>query len=305
MPLPHRQPDSRLTWYATAGILLMLALLAVGLPLAATAFNRSNAVAYSCLNHLASELGFPFASPVTWLFDVSLTLAGILVLPALHAVQRRLATPAARSASACGYIAFLALTALGLYGLRQDLTRTPCIPAHFLIIHTALTLVFFLGWLIATALFTRAFLRHTRHRATKLMATLSLLCCLVGPVTLLVSAFNHRTEAALFNDLRHPAFRAQLQIPTIAPTLVQWFDTHRPHLWPTALLEWCVIWSSMLWFAASILFLWTNNRPRHPAQKSAPMRVPSPHAPRPLLKWEFKKHLSAPSRKQPARCLIT
>jgi len=259
MPFSDRQPHSRLTWFAAAGVALMIALLCIAFPLEAAAFNRSNAVPYSCLNHLTSELGFPFASPSTWLFDISLTLTGVLVLPALYAVQRRLKTHAATT---CGCTAFLTLTVLGLYGLSQDLKHSPDIPAHFLIIHTALTLVFFLGWLLSTALFTRAFLRQGSHPTPRLMATISLLCFLVGPVTLIVSAFNHRTEAAFLSDLRSPAFRAQLQVPTTAPTLVLWFDTHRPHLWPTALLEWCIIWSSMLWFAAAILFLWTTPRTR-------------------------------------------
>ena len=260
MSLPQHQRVPLLTWLATSGVAFALVLLLIGVPVAISSFNSANAVPYSCPNHLISELGFPFASRLTWVFNGDLTLLGVLVLPALIAVSEKLKTRLAHVAAAVGSIAFLALSVMGVFGLKHDLLRSPYRLLNFLSIHTALAGVFFLGWIAATALFALAFWRHGRRPIVRLVAATSFICCCIFPITIVISAFTHPTESALQKDVENPAFRASMQASSAASQLSPWLDTHRPRIWPQALLEWCMAWASMLWFAASIAFLWSNDR---------------------------------------------
>src|SRR5580698_4777783 len=107
--LPDVRPSNRIVRIATACTRLALLVFITGIPVSMAAFNRANAVPYSVLNHAISELGFPFASSRTWVFNGSVALSSLLLLPMLWVVARRLHTFIAYAAAFVGTAAFGAL----------------------------------------------------------------------------------------------------------------------------------------------------------------------------------------------------
>jgi hypothetical protein len=246
----------RLTLLATIAALISVVLWFTGISLAIISFNHSKVATYSCWNHVISELGFPYASRLTWLFDGMLALASLLLFPTLYAVgaylRARLGTVAVRF----GFVTCLALSALGIFGLKQDFSHGPYVFLPYLKIHLAIANVFFLGWLMTVTLFTVVFYRRWTDPASRLMALVGILSWLLYPIFLIVALHANPMQAALLKDLKDPAFRAVLDSPTSSPILSPWLDSHRPSIWWPAALEWGLAWSIWLWHGVALIFLW-------------------------------------------------
>jgi hypothetical protein len=253
----------RSIWLATLAAPLGVVLLIVGVFLSVISFDHNNANPYSCWNHVISELGFPYASPLTCVFNATVVVSSLLFLPMLYQLGTFLRTRLGYMAIGCGFVTFLALSALGVLGLRQDFLHSPYVFLRFFKIHMAIAGVFFLGWLATVTMLTIAFCGHWKDPLSRLMAIVGMVSFLVFPTAVVVSLSKHPMETALQKDLRDPGRLIQLNSPTSSPTLSPWLDSHRPSFWGQAFMEWCLAWSGLLWFCTASAFLWKKAKEPH------------------------------------------
>ena len=256
----------RSTLLATLAGFIGAVLWFTGVSLAVVSFNHHNATPYSFLNHAASELGFPGASSMTWGFNGAMAIGGVALLCIHYALGVQLRAPIGYAAVGYGFGASLALSGLGLFGLRQDFLQSPYVFLQFLNIHLAIAGVFFFGWLVTVTLFTTVCCLRWKDSASRRMALMGIFCSLVA-ATFLISIFCANPEAAsLQKDFDDPAFMDSIKSPTTSSMLTPWLDSHRPSVWWLAVMEWSVIWSMLLWHGMALVFLWTNKK--EPAEYS-------------------------------------
>jgi len=246
----------RLTWLATIAALISVVLWTIGILLAIISFNRSNTVPYSCWNHVISELGFPYASRLTWVFNGTVAIGGLLLLPTLYALGAQLQTRLGTVAVGFGFVACLAVGVLGMMGLKQDFSHASYIFLRFLKVHLAIADVFFLGWLVTVSLFTIIFYRRWEDPAARPMTLVGILSWSLYPLFLIVAIYANPMQAPLLKDLRDPAFRAIVEAPASSSVLTPWLDCHRPPIYWPAILEWGLAWSMWLWHGMALVFLW-------------------------------------------------
>ncbi len=247
---------------ATIAALISVVLWFIGISLAIISFNYSNAVPYSCWNHVISELGFPYASRLTWLFNGTLAISSLLLLPTLCAMGAYLRTRLGTVAVGFGFVTCLALSALGMFGLKQDFSHGTYVFLPFLKVHLIIADLFFLGWLVTVTLFTVVFYRRWNDPASRVMAMVGIISWSLYPIFLIVALHANPMGAALLKDLKDPAFKAMFHSPTSSPTLSPWLDSHRPSIWWPAALEWALAWSIWLWHGVALAFLWGKIRLR-------------------------------------------
>lgn len=250
----------RSTLLATFAALIALILWLTGISLALVSFTDNNAAPYSCWNHTISELGFPFASPLTWLFNGAEFITGLMLLPIMYALGAQLRTSLGYVATGFGCVTCLAMSSVGIFGLKQDFSHAPYVFIRFLTLHDYISGAFFLGWLITVTLFTIIFSCRWRDSVSRLMALAGSVCWLLTPAGFVVAIYANPMQAPLIKDLRDPALRAMFYSPTSSSVLSPWFDSHRPHIWWPAVLEWSVAWSVLLWCGMALIFLWMKTR---------------------------------------------
>ena len=246
----------RLTWLATIAALVSVVLWVIGISLAIVSFNHSNTVPYSCWNHVISELGFPYASRLTWVFNGTVAAGGLLLLPTLYALGAQLRTRLGTMAVGFGFVACLAVSTVGMLGLKQDFSHAPYFFLRFLKVHLAISDVFFLGWLVTVTLFTVVFYSRWEDPAARFMVVMGMISWLLYPIFLVVALSANPMGAALLKNLKDPAFRAIIEAPSSSSILSPWLDCHRTPIWWVAALEWGLAWSMWLWFGAALIFLW-------------------------------------------------
>jgi hypothetical protein len=223
-------------------------------------FNHHNAQPYSFLNHTASELGFPGASPLTWLYNAAIVVASFALLFILCALGKQLRKPVGYAAVGYSVGSCLGLAGIGVLGLRQDVLHTPYLFQPYLQIHLACADVFFLGWLVAVALFTIVFCRQWNEPLSRAQALIGIGSCLLFVAFVASAIHSSPMQVALQKDLKNPVFQAHLVAPTTASILTPWLDSHRPQFWSLALLEWAIIGSIVLWCGMSLIYLWKKTR---------------------------------------------
>ena len=250
----------RLTLLATFAALIALVLWLTGISLAVVSFNHSNAAPYYCCNHVISELGFPFASPLTWLFNGTLAIAGLMLLPISYALGAHLRTRLGYVAAGFGILTCLAISGIGMLGLKQDFLHSSYVFMSFLKIHLAVADVFFLGWFLTVTLFTINFCRRWSDSVSRLMAFAGFINWPFYPALFAVAIYANPMQTPLLKDLKDPALRAMFFIPTSSPILSPWLDSHRPHIWWPAALEWGLAWSVLLWHGIALIFLWKKTK---------------------------------------------
>jgi hypothetical membrane protein len=250
------ESHSRFTRFATLGALLGAALLAAGISFAIVSYNHNRALqTYSPVNHAISELGFPAASRLTWLFNGTVAIGGLLLLPVNFALAARLRTGLGHAAARCACLGALSLSGLGLFGLRQDFLQTPYLIGPYFRIHMIFAGVFFLAWSAAISLFTIAFCRRGRDSASRLMALAGIMFCVVFGALLLVTICLDPAQMASFKD-----FKTFLQSPpTTAPILSRYLDAHRPRIFWQMVTEWTWAGLVLFWHIAAVTFLWRRN----------------------------------------------
>ncbi len=248
----------RSTLLATVAGLIGVVMWFTAISLAAISYSDGNAMPYSCWNHTISELGFPEVSQKTWLFNGTLAINGLMILPIIYALGAHLRTRLGYVAAGFGFITGLSLGSIGILGLKQDFFLSPYSFLQFLKIHCELAVVFFCGSLVTVTLFTVIFCRHWKDPVSRLMALVGIICWLAYPTILIVGIYANPTQEAISKDLINPTFRTILDSQISSPT--QWFDSHRPHIWWAAALEWTLAWLVLLWHGMVLFFLWIKER---------------------------------------------
>ena len=202
----------RLTLLATFTAFTGVVLLLIGISFAIDSFNHNSALLpYSCRNHMISELGFPYASPLTWLFNGAVMIGGLMLLPTNYALGAHLRTRLGYAAASFGCLGGLALSGLGMFGLRQDVLHAPYLFGRFFKIHMAFAQVIFLGWTVGITLFTMLFYRRRNDPVSCLMALAGIVSGLVYLTFLEVSICPSHTQAALVKATVHPP-KAQIAL---------------------------------------------------------------------------------------------
>ena len=227
-------------WIRGAGWMAMcgLAVEVIGIAWAIHLWNQSHPEGYTFLRNFVSELGAPRDSGMARVFNGTISLSSLLALPVVYALGFSLRTNLARAAMVFGSCAGAGAIGVGIFPM--DLA--------FLMPHLAAALFFFWGWLIAVFLFTLDFWGNRAMRPAPMMilagilvwtALVPFLCVLTaGLVAFLSSGGGAIANGAMGAPVQHPmAF-------------------HRPAIWGIAVLEWCVLASTMLWnLAASVHLL--------------------------------------------------
>lgn len=245
----------RLRWLATIAAVMGAGVWFAGLFLAVHSFDQNNAIPYSPWNHFMSELGFPYASRQTWLYNGALFFGSMALLCILLALAVHLRTKMGYVAAGFGFASCVALNGIGWWGLKQDYLQSAYYFLPFLRIHSELTFAFFLGWLVTVALFTIVFCFRWRSFASRLMAIIGVACCLLYPVAIFV-AVHDPVSHAMLSDLKKPGFVAFLKAPAATSMLTPWIDSHRPHIWWLAVMEWILAFSVLFWHGGAWFFLW-------------------------------------------------
>jgi len=229
-----------------------------GISVAIVSFNHHQPFPYSVWNHTFSELGLPFASPLTWVFNGTVTITSLIVPFILCAVSAHLKTRLGNIAAGFGATACVALCCMGIFGLKQDMSRSPYLLLPFMSTHNALAGMFFLGWAVSVLLFALAFKRHWKDVASRIMTVAGVVCALLCPTFFLSAIYPSAVGRSLLQDFEEPAFRTVLTSPSSAPLLTQWWDRHRPHFWWPTTLESILICSVLVWLAMAMVFLWSK-----------------------------------------------
>jgi hypothetical membrane protein len=178
---------------------------------------------YSILNHFISELGEIGVSPLARLFNLGLILGGLLFIPFSLGLGLRLPGGLAKLGMIAGLVAAVSLSGVGIFPMNN-------LPPH---ITAAMT--YFRSGLATVALFGLAIQIQSRDsrvidkRANwfSLIAALCYLSFIIYTSSVLVTEGN---EALGTN-----------------------FRSGRPAIWPLAVLEWSIFFSTIAWFGVIAL----------------------------------------------------
>jgi len=191
-------------------------------------YNNLNIVPYSFANHFVSELGWTKASRTAWLFNWSLVVGTIAFLPMMIALGRHIRTRLGYVAVGFGLCAMLAASCVGV------------LPMGNLRPHLWAALIFFLAWFMTTVLFTLAFCPYWNPKPSRSMVASGMLCCLF---CLAFFVFPKDSLARAIQQVGSGTFQ-------------------RPHIWWLAVMEWCVVLSSVVWASTVVSVLWRNRLSR-------------------------------------------
>jgi len=208
--------------------LLGVAIMLTGVILTIFFYNHFNAEQYSFLNHFVSELGWTKRSRMAWIFNRSLTIGSLMLLPSLYALgqQLHIRPRLGHTTMSIGLCTILAGSAVGIFPMGN---MTPHLWASFL---------FFWGWFLTVLLFTWAFYRDRTDKTSRRMVVAgigaALLCVvfMVFPKDSLVAAIRN------INTFK------------------------RPDIWWIAIMEWAVFFSMCLWVSMAMIVLWCRSARR-------------------------------------------
>jgi hypothetical membrane protein len=178
---------------------------------------------YSLLNHFISELGELGVSPLAWLFNLGLIAGGLLLIPFSLGLGLSLPGWLARAGMLAGIGAGLALAGVGLF------------PMNHLQPHITAALTYFRLGLVTVLLFGLAIQLQPKgqvviDKRANLASLLAAACYASFILYASLTPMPGGTEAL------DPSFRSA-----------------RPSVWPLAVLEWLVFFSTIVWFAVIAL----------------------------------------------------
>ncbi len=202
----------------TGALLVSLCSLVTGL------FYRGlNGEPYSLLNHFISELGEVGVSPLAWLFNLGLIAGGLLFIPFSLGLGLTLSGWLSKAGMIAGLAAAFSLSGVGFFPMNN-------LPPHITAAQT-----YFRTGLATIVLFGLAILLQPKeHIALDRRVNLaSLVAAACYASFILYSSFT--------------------PMPGGADALGVSFQSGRPFIWPLAVMEWAVFFSTILWFAAVAL----------------------------------------------------
>jgi len=201
---------------ALVGAVLLIA----GIFLSAHSYNQLHAGSYSCANHFISELGWSKSSNASAYFNWGMISVNLAFMPAMIAMGCSLRTRLGYLAMFFGLATLLAGSGVGIW------------PMDHLKPHILAALAFFWAYLLTVFLFTLAFCPRWNRNPSKAMVVTGILSCL--------------SAIAFIVYPKQSVIRAMQQAG----------DFQRPPVWLLAILEWCVLFSALLWGAMAVMVLW-------------------------------------------------
>jgi hypothetical membrane protein len=178
---------------------------------------------YSLLNHFISELGEVGVSPLAWLFNLGLVAGGLLFIPFSLGLGLSLPGWLSKAGMVAGIGAGLALAGVGFF------------PMNHLQPHITAALTYFRLGLVTVVLFGLAIqLQPKGGVVIDKRANLASLLAAACYASFILYASLTPTPGG--TDALDPSFRSG-----------------RPPVWPLAVMEWLVFFSTIVWFAVIAL----------------------------------------------------
>lgn len=188
---------------------------AVGSLISALAFRGKEGQSYSPLNHYISELGEVGVSKLAWVFNLSLILSGLLLIPTCISLGLMLPGSLAKIGMAVGIVCTICLSLVGVFPMNKEET------------HGFAAVWFFRAGLVMVFLFSLAIAFQRTP-----VPVLSRWFALVGlPAMLSFSAF--LIMAPKIPEEDNPLSNE---------------DIDRPKIWPLVIVEWLIFLTIVLWF---------------------------------------------------------
>jgi hypothetical membrane protein len=185
--------------------------------LTALAYSGRGAESYSLFNHFISELGDVGISRLAWLFNAGLVAGGLLFLPFCIGLSLALPGWLAKLGGIAGVVAAVSLAGVGVF------------PMTNLQPHIIAAMTYFRSGLLTVVFFGLAIQAQPKGH----------------------SVVNKRVNwASLLAILCYSVFLLYMQLPAgPEPSGLDLSGlTARPDIWPLALLEWSIFFSTILWF---------------------------------------------------------
>ena len=202
-----------------AGLLGVLSI-ACGIVFSMHSYNASNGGAYSALNHFISELGWMKKTPQFWAFSAGMLFGGVLCAAPIWLLGRTLGSTSGRLAASFGLFSALSGSCVGL------------LPMDWVYPHTLFAFMYFVGWLLSSAFFSKALLSRCDCRMSRIFGIYCLSSALTSLVFLIIP-FTLIGTLTINGDLN--------QLLKVLETF------QRPRVWPVAVMEWLVLLTSCVW----------------------------------------------------------
>ena len=178
---------------------------------------------YSPLNHFISELGEVGVSPLAWLFNLGLIAGGLLLIPFCIGLGLNLPGWISKVGLIAGLVTALSLAGIGFF------------PMNNLPPHISVAQIYFRSGLATLTIFGLAIVLQPKEQAT-LDRRASLASLVAG--------------ACYASFILYMSFSP---LPGGTDALDPNFRSGRPFVWPLAVMEWVVFFSTILWFVAIAL----------------------------------------------------
>ena len=207
---------------STARLLGLLgsAIIILGVILPGLLYRGKSAERYSPLNHFISELGELGVSRAAPVFNYSLMLGGLLLVPFNLGLGLQLNSLLGWLGAAAGCLAVLGVAAVGLF------------PMNRLKAHTLAAMTYFRAGLFMTLFYGLAILFQPAGQVTIPYAVNLLTFLALGSYAAFLIAIRPKKPAA-------GAAENRALDPLQAPV--------RPHFWLVPALEWSILFTTMLW----------------------------------------------------------
>lgn len=200
-------------WFGIAGSVIII----VAVIITAITFHNSQGEPYSMLNRFISELGWVGTSQNAWLFNAAMIVTGIVFIPFCLGLGLRIPNAWAKAGMATGVITAIFCSLVGVF------------PMNHLQPHSFVAMWFFRCGLATVLLFGVAILvqRKGNVRVPKIASIFSLLAAIAYGAFLFMATIHStgNVSSATLSSLDAP-----------------------PPLRILALVEWCVFFTTVLWF---------------------------------------------------------
>ena len=203
-------------YLAWAGTLIIL----IGVALSAIQYRGRKQERYSLFNHFISELGEVGVSKNARVFNTGMIIGGILYLPLMVCLGLRLNSIAGWLGTTFGLVAAISATLVGVFSMER---LTP---------HRRAAMTFFRSGLLTVLFFTIAiFTQSGEQRLIPLGLNIIGIIALASYSTFLLTVRNKMDKHENPNYILDPQ-----QQPD------------RPRVWRSAVLEWGIFFSTLIWF---------------------------------------------------------
>ena len=203
-------------YLAWGGTLIIM----IGVVIASISYRGRKQERYSLFNHFISELGEVGISKNAWAFNIGMIIGGILFLPLMVGLGLRLNTVFGWLGTVFGLVAAISATLVGVFSMER---LTP---------HRRAAMTFFRSGLLTVLFFTIAiFTQSGEQKLIPLGLNIIGIIALASYSTFLLTVRNKMDKDENPNYILDPQ-----QQPD------------RPRVWRSAVLEWSIFFSTLIWF---------------------------------------------------------